>query len=72
MRSKPPFAGRASSCSIKSSDWWDDVPFLPSITVEDLEGPGVSKILGPDGKPIPYEDPRQGFIGFFRTKERRS
>lgn len=52
-------------------EWWDDSPLLHIPTVEDLDGPRVSSLLGPDGLPLPYAKKGLGFIGFYRLKEER-
>lgn len=51
------------------SDWYNpDAWSSPSRVVSDIWEPKVSRILGPDGAPIPYK-PQQQPIGFVKLGE---
>jgi hypothetical protein len=56
------------------SGWYNpDAWSSPSRVVSDIQEPRVSRILGPNGQPIPYK-PQQQPIGFVklgvRTKQK--
>lgn len=52
------------------SGWYNpDAWSSPSRVVSDIQEPRVSRILGPDGQPIPYK-PQQAPIGFVKLGER--
>jgi hypothetical protein len=50
-------------------DLWDDhqLDTSAALVYEDAY-PSHSKLLGPDGKPIPYESPKLGFIGYIKLR----
>lgn len=41
---------------------------LPHFDVFEEGEPGCSKLLDRYGNPIPYESPKQGFMGFVRLR----
>jgi hypothetical protein len=52
------------------SGWYNpDAWSTPSRSVSDIQEPKVSRLLGPDGQPIPYK-PQQQPIGFYKLGER--
>lgn len=59
---------------MSDDDWYNPhVWTAPPVIVSDIEEPKVSRILGPDGRPLAYK-PQQRPIGFYslgnRLKER--
>lgn len=52
-----------------SDDWNSAAWNAPPVIVSDIEAPKVSRILGPDGQPLPYK-PQQRPIGFYRLGEK--
>lgn len=62
-----------STASLRSSTTfpspWDDLGLNPTEEVFEQIEETHSSILGPDGKPIPYQSKKLGYMGFWRLRE---
>jgi hypothetical protein len=61
---------RRTKGSTSFPDSWADVGLNPTEEVFEQIEETHSSILGPDGKPIPYQSKKLGFVGFWQLKEK--